>query len=173
MTRKLIILIVLLAFFGCESYNKNKSNNVSDSSAKQVVDKKAKDFQETLIDYRKINEQFTDSYKVEGFGIQKRHDSIIGLVFKLNENTTKETVLNYSVGFRIFDKTLLEPKNMSFSPDLIEIGQSKYIVMERVIKDMTYFDSIWVYIYKRKDWKGSGRLGDFKVRDILFEEKNK
>ena len=62
---------------------------------------------------------------------------------------------------------------MSFNPELTKKGDGKYIIVERVIDDMSYFDSIIPYIYKRKDWKGSGELGRFIVRDILFEEKNK
>ena len=36
--------------------------------------------------------------------------------------------------------------------------------------DWKYMDSIDFYIYARKDWKASGRLGGIKIRDILLEE---
>ncbi|WP_431108151.1 hypothetical protein [Winogradskyella poriferorum] len=171
MIRHLFVLVGLIIITSCKSDTKSKLNIKDDSVEDQMLDRQAKAFQKTLIDYRGINEQFTESYQIKGFGIQKNKNNLIGFVFKLDSNSTESTVLKYSLGIRIYDRTLSGPRNMSFNPTITEKGSNKYIIVEKKIDDMTYFDSISVYIYKRKDWKGSGRLGGFMVRDILFKDK--
>lgn len=96
---------------------------------------------------------------------------MVSFVFKLNDSTTRETVEAYSLGLRAFDLTLEKPLSMSFNPTLEIIDGNKYVIVTRVINKNKYFDSLNVYIYKRKDWKGSGSLGNFKIKDILFEDK--
>ncbi len=173
MIRYFFIGLIFLFNLSCKS-DKNSSANKKDGlSELNVKDDEANAFEKTLIDYRDIDEQFLESFKVEGFGIQKKPNNKIGFVFKLHPETLESTIIKYSLGIRIFDQTIIKPRTMSFNPELTKKGDSKYIIVERVIDDMSYFDSIIPYIYKRKDWKGSGELGRFIVRDILFEEKNK
>tara|TARA_R100001377_G_scaffold82768_1_gene63482 strand:- start:312 stop:833 length:522 start_codon:yes stop_codon:yes gene_type:complete len=171
MKKGIFILLIAITFIACKS-DKNNENadvneTVSDSTKPEAVS-----FEQSLLDYRDVNERFLDNYKVEKFGIQKTNDSLIGFVFKLNDSTTNETVEAYSLGIRGFDRNLKKPLLMTFEPVLSEIDGSKYIIATKVVDEVKYFDSISAYIYKRKDWKGSGNLGGFKVLDILLDDKS-
>jgi len=169
MERTILLIIILFSVVSCKTdNNKNVEDIESNNSLKQNP---ISTFEESLLDVRTVNEKFTDQYQVEKFGIKKQGDSLIGFVFKLDDNTTSGTVEAYSLGIRVFDKTLEEPLAMSFNPFLEEIEGHKYVIVKRVITETKYFDSISTYIYKRKDWKGSGRLGGFKINDIFFEDK--
>ena len=169
MRRTVFLIAILASVLSCKTdNNKNKETNENINSIEQTS---KSTFEEALLDIREVNEKFNDQYKVEKFGIQKQGDSLIGFVFKLNDSTSKETVEAYSLGIRVFDRTLEKPLEMSFNPFLKEIEGQKYVIATRIITETKYFDSISAYIYKRKDWKGSGRLGGFKIRDILIEDK--
>ncbi len=171
MKKGIFILLMVITFVACKSDKKNE-NLVNEDLELVKTDVEKENFEESLLDYRDINERFLDDYKVQKFGIQKKGDSLISLVFKLNDSTTKETVEAYSLGVRGFDRTLKKPLLMTFEPVLSEIDGGKYIIATKVIEDVKYFDSISAYIYKRKDWKGSGNLGGFKVKDILLGDKS-
>ncbi|WP_417619339.1 hypothetical protein [Oceanihabitans sediminis] len=171
MKKGLFILLLAIAVVACKS-DKKEVSETSDKEDELVESTiKTNSFEDKLLDLRDVNLQFNENYKVEKFGIQKMNDSLIGFVFELDKATAAETVKAYSVGIRVFDATLKESINFSFSPDIEEIEGRKYIIGKKHLNNMTYFDSLSVYIYKRKDWKGSGRLGGFKLRDILFEDK--
>lgn len=170
MKKGLFILLLAISIVACKSDKNNEDVNTNDAE-KVKANTETENFENSLLDYRDINERFLDDYKVQKFGIQKKGDSLISLVFKLNDSTTKETVEAYSLGVRGFDRILDKPILMTFEPDLSEINGGKYIIATKVIDNVKYFDSISVYIYKRQDWKGSGNLGGFKIKDILLEDK--
>lgn len=161
MIKKTLLLILSICFFCCENSNKKKETTKEKPNISN--------YESSLLDYRPINKHFTENYKVTDFGIDKQNDSIIDFVFKVDNEVTNSTVEAYSLGIRVFDKTLDKPLNLSFNPTLQTIDNKSYIVLRKKIKQMKYFDSIDVYIFKRKDWKGSGRIGGYIIRDILFE----
>ena len=90
-------------------------------------------------------------------------------VFKLDNRTTEKTVEAYSLGIRIFDQELPETLNLSFHPEVSKIEGRNYLILGHKIRGANYYDSLDVYIYKRKDWKSSGRLGEIKIKDVLFK----
>ena len=167
MKLKFLLFVMVIAFTACKSEPK-KATEISVD--KEIKKSEADLFDEQLIDVRSIDEEFVEGYKVQKFGIQKIKDSIYEFVFRLDSLTTNTTVEAYSVGVRGFNAEEKEPFNASFSPNLKLIDEGKYIMLRRNINNLRYFDSIDVYIYERKNWKKSGRLGSIKIRDILFED---
>lgn len=170
MKKGLFILFMTITFIACKSDKNNENFEVNKTDTELVLpNSDTKNFEDSLLDYRDINESFLENYKVEKFGIQKTNDSLIGFVFKLNDDTLNETVLAYSMAILIYDRTLEKPQHFSFNPKIKEIGNSKFIIENKVLNNMTYFDSLDLYIYKRRDYKSSGKLGSFRIRDILFK----
>jgi hypothetical protein len=159
----------LLILSACK--NNTKEENTSSQSKTLETAKQPTTFEDNLIDLREINQQFLIGYKVEKFGVQKLNDSIYEFVFKVDKNTTAETVNMYSVGIKAFDSYLDKPLLFSRSPELKSIEENKYIFIKNNFKNIKYLDSIEAYIYARNNWKASGKLGAIKVKDIFFEDK--
>ncbi|MGG5488430.1 hypothetical protein [Gaetbulibacter sp. PBL-D1] len=166
-TKFYILSIALFCLLSCKSEKKENTKKEINQSTEETPPPSA--FESSLLDLRPIEKDLTSGYKVNKFGIQKENDSLIGFVFLLDNNATPETVEAFSMGIRAFDRTLEKPLNMSFNPEIEIIEGQKYVIAKQILKSTNYFDSVDVFIYKRKDWKGSGRLGGFKIRDILFE----
>src|SRR5690606_2407084 len=143
MKNGLFILLLAVSFVACKSDKKN--DNIQTENIDSETADETENFENSLLDYRDINERFLDDYKVQKFGIQKTNDSLIGFVFKLNDSTSSATVEAYSLGIRVFDRTLAEPLSMSFHPILKEIEGDKYIIVSRVITETKYVDSISAY----------------------------
>lgn len=169
MIRKITCMIVILAFFSCNKNSKKKDSLEVIDSTKIESKIKKPSFEDKLLEIKDINDNFNDDLKVEKFGIQKVNDSIIAFVFKLDKLTSNEVVTKYSFGMRGYSTDLDKPFLTNFSPDLSIIDGDNYLVLQRKIKNTTYFDSLEVYIYERKNWKKSGKLGKLMIRDILFE----
>lgn len=166
---KKIALVILIFFIvvSCKKEN-NKSNQITTTEQPTNM---ISSFEKELLDLRDVKTQFTPEYKLKKFGLQKVNDTVFNFVFQLDESTTSETVEKYSIGVKGYDKELEKPYRSSHNPVLKTIEQNNYIFLKSGLDDIRYFDSLDVYIYKRKDWKGSGRLGSVKVRDIYFKEK--
>lgn len=165
--KKASIILILLIIVSC----KNEKDNSNQSNIKEQTTVSAPSFEKQLLDFRDVNVQFTPEYKLKKFGLQKVNDTVFNFVFQLDEVTTAETVEKYSIGVKGFDNELEKPFRSSYNPILKTIEQNNYIFLKSGLDDIRYFDSLDVYIYKRKDWKGSGRLGGVKIRDIYFKEK--
>lgn len=161
------IIITALLIFSCSKEKKKVEPEIQNSKQEEVIEKT---FLNQLIDVRDVNRSFTDGYHVEKFGMQKVNDSIYGFVFKLSDSVLPETVEKYSVGLTGFNSEKKENFKGSFNPIIDKIEGNKYVILKRKMENYQHFDSIDVYIYARKNWKASGRIGSFKVRDILFEE---
>jgi len=171
MKKTLIALIIIPIIFGCKSDKKKDENYPVDSQNDISTElKNTKTFESSILDLRTVNEKFNDQYGVEKFGMLKSDDSTYSFVFKLDNDTTAETVEAYSLGIRIFDAELNAPLNLSFHPEIKNIEDNNYLVLSNKLKGAKYFDSLDVYIYKRRDWKTSGRLGQIKIKDVLIEK---
>ena len=170
-TNLVVSLFAVVLLMGCKADKKEDSVKVVDSNKEEPaqIEEKNLTFEDKLLDYRDVNRQFVEGYSVEKFGIQKINDSIFGLVFKLDNATTSSTVDAYSIGVKIFDLSLEKPMSSSFHPNIKEIEGSKYVVLPRKFTKLDGMDSLDVYVYNRKNWKGSGRLGSFKIRDVVFK----
>lgn len=143
------------------------NDSIQNDDTKQKTNK----FADELIDLRDVNQQFTSQLKVEKFGIQRINDSVIGFVFQLDPSTSEATVAKYSYGVKGFYSESPKPYRSSSSPNMETIKNEKYIILRNKV-NITYFDSLDVYIYKRKNWKESGRLGGIKIKDILIKNEN-
>ena len=166
---KKYILISLLVF-SCKG-DKKESNADQNLNQEQNIENEAKTFENSLIDLRDVDQEFIEGYKVSRFGVRKENDSTYFFALKLDENTTKEVVETYSVGARAFnseseEKTLVR----GYSPNLELRDNDKYLLLKVLPTNWKYMDSIDFYIYARKDWKASGRLGGVKIRDVLIEK---
>ncbi len=165
------LLIITCAFLiACKSEKKENKQNNTETKVNFVSVKKNK-LEEKLVDVRNVDKAFNFELKVESFGVEKVNDSIFNFVFKIDPTTKKETVSQYSYGIRGFSPDSEKPYLRTNSPDITIVDNSKYIILRNMLKEIRYFDSLDVYIYKRKDWKSSGRLGSIKIYDILLEEK--
>ena len=170
MNRTYFILIVLVLIFACKTDKKAEENNGGTNKKYSPLGvQNTNTFEKSILDLRIVNKKFNDQYRVEKFGMLKNNDSIYSFVFKLDNNTTEQTVEAFSMGIRIFDATLSTPLNLSFNPVIENIEGGNYLILSHKLKGVNYFDSLDVYIYKRKDWNSSGRLGQLKIKDVLFE----
>lgn len=129
-------------------------------------------FEGELLDFREVNDAFNPNYKLVSFGVQKHNDSIYSYVFGLDEGTKNEEVLAHSIGIKAYSHELAEDKeyiNKGFSPE-IEIKQNKkYLILKQKISEIKYIDSLEAFIFARKNYKASGKLGVVKIYDILLE----
>jgi hypothetical protein len=173
MKKGFFVLLMAIAIIACKSDKKNETSieqeTIEDSEVQ--VEKIDNTFESKLLDLRDVKAQFGNDYKIEKFGVNKINDSIYGFVFKLDPNTTSETVKAYSIGVKCYDVNLKEPLRFSHSPELKNVDGNRYIELTQNLKKITYLDSIEFYNYTRNDWKSSGRISTFKVRDVLFEDK--
>ena len=176
--KNIIIWFFFLAtLMSCKSDKKNnkiieqvaETEVVGQDNSKKVEVKKSF-FEEKLSDYRDLERQFVDNYKLDKFGSLKINDSVFAFVFKLNKNTTAEMVKKYSIGLRGYSYEKGEPLKASFAPEIKTRNKENFLILPKNTNGIKYFDSIEVYIYKRKDFKASGRIGTIKVKDILLEE---
>tara|TARA_R110002012_G_scaffold283090_2_gene473165 strand:- start:113984 stop:114505 length:522 start_codon:yes stop_codon:yes gene_type:complete len=172
MKKGIFILFMAITFVACKS-DKKEVNETVEEDVEQVLPpaKLINSFEDKLLDFRDVKLKFNDSYTVEKFGMLKQNDTVFSFVFKLGDDTEKLEVEKYSIGVVGYDSKVSDPFRASFNPELEIKDNKKYLILTREIGETRYFDSIDVYTYKRKDWKASGRLGGFKVRDILFEDK--
>ena len=164
--KKGVFLVLLLLIVGCKTEKKEKTIEIVSTP----IEKTESPFEKKLLDLRNVNKKFIDGFVVEKFGMQKIKDSIYTFVFKLNDSINEQTLNKYSIGIKGFDSDLKKDYRSSFSPNLKIIEGNKYIVQRRKLINIKHFDSIDVYIYERKNFKKSGRLGEIKIRNILFEE---
>ena len=162
--RRFLIALTILAMYTCKQ---EKSDVKNDTTVISTLYENQ--FEKKLIDLREVKLKFNDYFEVEKFGMLKKSDTVYCFVFKLNDETENTTIDNYSIGIRAYDLELSEPLNLSFHPQVEEIDGGKYILLEQKIVETSYFDSLDVYIYKRKDWESSGRLGEIKIKDILLK----
>lgn len=162
-------MIVLLLLSSCKS---EKKESIKDSEIKQETtnNENQRLFEKSLIDLRDVGQEFIEGFEVKKFGINKVNDSTLFYVLKLSESTLEETVQKYSVGSKAYnndsDKIIL---SRSYSPSIKYRDDEKYLLLRILPTNWTYMDSIDFYIYARKDWKSSGRLGGVKIRDVLIE----
>jgi hypothetical protein len=156
--------------FSCKETGNNETTNVKKEDEAKVV--KKSNFENSLLDYRTINSSFNEGYKFTNFGVKKNSNESFGFVLKLSPEVSSETVESYSVGFTGYSENLEKPFKFSSHPVITTKNDQNYVILNKKIpSNLRYFDSVELYIYKRKDWKSSGRIGGFKVFDILFEEK--
>lgn len=174
-TKIFFTLALILSLLACKEEKKdsiNKDQNITNEEAEVVeTTKKDNSFEDKVMDLRDIKLQFNDVYKFEKFGMLKQNDSAYSFVFKLDDSTLKEEVEKYSIGIIGYDSSISKPFKASFNPELKIKQENKYIILTRVIKQTRYFDSIDVYMYKRKDWKASGRISSIKIKEVLFDTK--
>ena len=167
---KILYFIVIIALLtSCKNESKNKIDKVLD--ARNESDKPITSYDDQLFDLRLVKKRFNEDLFVEEFGVDMINDSIYKLVLKLDSNTANDAVLKYSFGVRGMNNTTHNNKLLgAYAPRLEEIDNNKYIRLRAVLPDTQYFDSLNFYIYARKNWKGSGMLGSFWIRDIMLVE---
>lgn len=175
MKRIILYSLILFVTFGCKSDKKEKPNAVkSDIKSEEGQSKreelKLSSFERRLLDLRDVNKQFNEAFKIEKFGMLQLEENLYGFVFKLDENTTEGTVEKYSVGIKGFNREIDSTFRASFAPEIKTRNNKKYLILTRKLEKEKYFDSLDVYIFERKNWKASGRLGTIKIRDIFFEK---
>lgn len=167
----LYILLIILVF-NCKSEKKevqSTSDETIEAKKDPLQQSKSFKFESKLLDVRGIKQEFNENLKVNKFGMQYVNDSIYAFVLNLDPSTLEETVSNYSFGVKGHYSESETPFKTTFSPEMTTIGNEKYVILRRKINKIKYFDSLDIYIYRRKNWKASGRLGSIKVKDILFE----
>lgn len=172
MKKGIFILLMAIAFIACKSDKKNESGEANQPDPETVeikVESESEKFEKSLLDYREMAESYAVDFPVEGFGMQKFNDSIFGFVFKVGNAVTTGVVEKYSIGLKGYHQKSDKPYAKSASPDLTTIGGNNYVIIKRKIDNIKYFDSLDTYIYTRANWKASGRIGGFKIKDILFE----
>lgn len=169
MIKKVLFIIFISWFLSCNENLKNDLNLNKQTSNHVEKVRQEFPFENDLLDLRDINDKLNDNLKVDKFGMQKINDSIFAFVFKLDNQTTGETIKQYSFGIKGYSSELDAPFLSNFSPILSVVENQKYLVLKRKIKNTRYFDSLDIYIYERKNWKKSGKLGGIIIRDILFE----
>ena len=166
------ILVLILTFYSCKS--ENKSSNVDPIKEPVEIETGVENFENlafsnSLLDYRDINNQFTPELIMNGFGMKKINDSTYAFVFKLAQDATQSEIEKYSFGFKSFYAGSQSPINATFSPNIQSHDGDKFLIMKKKIKETKAFDSIDAYIYSRNNWKSSGRIGGFKIYDVLFD----
>lgn len=164
----LTVFLLLTIIFSCES-EKNKSR----STIAENVEKKLNSFEESLLDYREVDDNFNSNYKLTSFGIKKHNDSIYSYVFGLNDETKKEEVLAHSIGIKAYSRELPKGKeylNKGFAPKLEIKGKKKFLILKQNFSEIKYIDSLEAFIFTRKNYKASGKLGVVKIYDILLED---
>lgn len=173
MKYSLSYFFLILLLFSCK--NEEKSQNIEIQETK-LEELEINNFEKSLLSLKDLNIKFNDSFRLRRFGAQKKNDSVYALILRLDENVTDQEVKKYSIGLRSYSFELKDSINSlkkDFSPKVTTKQGAKYIILRQKINNIRYFDSIEAYIYKRKDWKNSGRLGTIVIKDILLEEKNK
>lgn len=169
MIRKTIFIFAIIIIFSCNKKTKKSSDAETNNPIKVEHEIKASSFEDKLLDIRDLKDSFNSELKIEKFGMQKFNDSLFAFVFKLENSVTNEIIKKYSFGMRGYSSDLDKPFLSNFTPELSIIENNEYLILKRQIKNTKYFDSLDVYIYERKNWKKSGRLGGIMIRDILFE----
>ena len=166
----IIALIILLS--SCKEEAKNDINRKTKSvDGIDISEQSGSTYDDQLFDLRLVNKRLNEDLFVEEFGVDKVNDSIYKLVLKLDSNTTNDDVLNYSIGVRGMNNTTYNNELLgAYAPMLEEIDNNRYIRLRAVLPNTQYFDSLNFYIYARKNWKGSGMLGSFWIRDIMLVE---
>jgi len=167
--KTLYFIVIIALLTSCKNESKNKIDKVLD--ARNESDKPITSYDDQLFDLRLVKKRFNEDLFVEEFGVDMINDSIYKLVLKLDSNTNNDAVLKYSFGVRAMNNTTHNNKLLgAYAPRLEEIDNNKYIRLRAVLPDTQYFDSLNFYIYARKNWKGSGMLGSFWIRDIMLVE---
>tara|TARA_R110000850_G_scaffold104982_1_gene215733 strand:- start:195 stop:713 length:519 start_codon:yes stop_codon:yes gene_type:complete len=172
MRKGIFILLMAITSIACKSDKKNENGEESPSSSETVqmkVESESEKFEKSLLDYREIAESYAPDFPVQGFGMQKFNDSTFAFVFKVGNIVTNEVVEKYSIGLKGYHQNSDKPYTKSASPSLTTIGNNGYVIIKRKIENIKYFDSLETYSYTRDNWKASGKIGDFKLKDILFE----
>ena len=166
------VIFLLVTFVSCKSDSKKeKPSKMASEEQVTKTPEKVKTYEDILLDLRPVNKNFNDDFVIEKFGVERINDSIYKLVLKLNPLTSNETVLKYSIGVKGVNNTTHSNKLLAVSsPEIEEIDENNYIKLRSVLPNTQYFDSLYFYIYERKNWKGSGKLGGFWIRDVLLIE---
>lgn len=172
MNYKVGCIIILLAFLSCKNEEKTSPKELNNEPESKIILETNK-FENSLLSLKDVNLKFNDSFEIKRFGALKKNDSVFSFVLRLDDNVTQKQVKKYSIGLRSYSFELNDTKHLKndFTPNLKTKQGAKYIILNQKINKIRYFDSIEAYIYKRKDWKASGRLGTIIIRDILLEEK--
>src|SRR5690606_3284627 len=168
---KVFLFIITTFVFSCKS-DKKDVIKPEETNSENIETVKKPQYQDKLLDFREVNLQFNEDYKMKGFAMQKINDSVYAYVFELDNAVTPATVETYSIGTKAYSIDLKEPIKSSYSPNVETIDGKNYIIMRQKLTKITYIDSVEAYIYQRNNWKASGRLGTLKVKDILLNDKN-
>ncbi|NQX86544.1 MAG: hypothetical protein HRT67_11695 [Flavobacteriaceae bacterium] len=160
-------LLIVVLLFSCGNKTEKKEDKVNNIETKK--EKKVNKYQESLKDYRTIDTLINNDFQVYGFGMKTHKPPKASFVFKVANTTKKESIEYYSVGLFGYNSEYDAPFKASGIPKLVEKEGQKYVVFQRDLKGIKYFDSLDIYFYKRKDYKTSGRLGQLLIEDILFQ----
>jgi hypothetical protein len=169
---KLKILLITFSVFTIILSCKSDKQNPTKPVTKNTEDK-LNSFEESLLDYRKINVNFNPNYNLISFGVKKHNDSIYSYVFGLNNEIKNEEVLAHSIGIKAYSHELLEDKeyiNKGFAPQIEIKENKKFLILKQNFSNIKYIDSLEAFIFTRKNYKASGKLGTVKVYDILLED---
>mgnify|MGYP000353800189 CR=1 FL=1 len=174
MKYSLTCFFLLLIIFSCKNEEKTQNTEIKETKPSKVLE--VNNFEKSLLSLKDVNVKFNDSFKIKRFGAKKKNDSVYAIILRLDENVTEEQVRKYSIGLRSYSFELelndsVNSLKRDFSPKITKKQGAKYIMLNQKINGIRYFDSIEAYIYKRRDWKASGRLGTIIIKDILLEEK--
>ena len=168
--KKLFFVSMLIVLIGCQENKKTEGEINLNKEEFQENDTKPSTFESKLLDLRDTKVEFNENFKIEKFGMLKQSDSVYSFVLKLDNITSPFEVEKFSIGVNAYDSSQQEPFKASFNPEIEEINGNKYILLTRKIENYSYFDSLELYTYKRKDWKSSGKISSVKFKDILFKD---
>jgi hypothetical protein len=168
MKSSLIITCFTILFLSCKS----EKNDIKTEALSTKVEKiEMSDYENQLIDYRDVDVQFLENYKIKKFGLKKNDfENSYGFVLKLDKSTNESIVKNYSIGVKAYSQDIKKPLSFSLNPIATKIEDESYVVLNKKLPlDLKYFDSLRFIIYERKNWKNSGVLGEFYIKDVLLE----
>ncbi|SEP82225.1 hypothetical protein SAMN05421824_0409 [Hyunsoonleella jejuensis] len=167
MKYRILLIIVVFSCLSCKQNQKTKEESHIESQ--KDVKEELNPYELSLLDYREINQEFNSSFKVDKFGVRKFNDSIFYFVLRLNDDIIENEVDKYSMGVKAYDHLEKEEFTAFTNLKIRQLHEKKYLIINRVPKGTKYLDSIEFFIYQKNNFKASGKLGEIKVYDILFE----
>lgn len=126
-------------------------------------------YESELLDYRSTDVKFNEDFHIDKFGVRKYNDSIFYFILRLKDNVTEDEVNKYSMGVIAYSYLLEEDYQAVTNPKITRIHDKNYLVINRVPEKTDYLDSIEFYIYQKNNFKASGKLGEIKIIDVLYE----
>ena len=143
----IFVFFALITAFGCKS----------------KVDLHLERGLDILSNKKQVNFNISNDITIKEIGvIRDQKEGMKTLVFKLDDNTTKESFDNVNtLGVRVWildDNEVKRIENWDFKPKLIQVKKHKYILKEITIKE-DQIKKMKIYMFKEKDGRKI-KIGD-------------